>query len=123
MNSTFPSSAFSPQMQFGSGEMAEMYEPMINGLTKCSGAVCDGYTAMSAEWLTFLNKRLHVDLSLAARLARCTTPQEYVQEWTNFLTAAATDYRHEFERLAQISNAASQKLATAMHTNGSSRPQ
>lgn len=122
MNTTVPPAMFSAQLRGTASEMAEMYEPMINGLAKYSGAMCDGYTAMSSEWLTFLNKRLHTDLSLAARLARCSNPQDYVQEWTNFLSAAATDYRHEFERLAQISTAASQKISSSLHTNGSGRP-
>jgi hypothetical protein len=119
MSTVFPPTTFNAEGM--RNEMTELYEPMISNLTRYSGAMWDSYTAMSSEWLTFLNRRLHTDLSHAARLAHCSNPQEYVQEWTNFLTTAATDYRHEFEKLAQITTAASQKMATSMQSNG--RPQ
>jgi hypothetical protein len=100
---------------FSRSEFIELYDPIVKGLTTYSGAMCDGYTAMSAEWLTFLNRRLHIDLSLAATMARCCTPQDVVQEWSNFMTTAANDYRTECERLAEISTATSQKVVASLH--------
>lgn len=119
MNKSVSPQNFVASPRAASNEMADLYGPMMAGLTRYSGAVCDGYTAMSSEWLSFLNKRLHTDLSLAARLAQCGSPQEYMQEWSNFMNMAATDYRHEFERLAQISTAASQKMVASLPTRSS----
>lgn len=118
MNKSVSPQTFVSTARPAKNEMAELYEPMIAGLTRYSGAVCDGYTAISSEWLSFLNKRLHTDLSLAARLTHCGSPQDYVQEWSTFMTTAAADYRQEFEKIAQISTAASQKMVTSMHVNG-----
>jgi hypothetical protein len=98
---------------FSKDEFIELYDPVIKGVTAYSGVMCDGYTAMSAEWLAFLNRRLHIDLSLAATLARCDTPQECAQEWSNFFTTATNEYSAEFERLSEMMTATSQEVMSS----------
>ncbi|MBK9080158.1 MAG: phasin family protein [Hyphomicrobium sp.] len=107
---------------FSGSEIVELYDPIVKGMATYGGAMCDGYTAMSAEWLAFLNRRLHLDLSLAATLAYCRTPHEAMQEWSNFITASANDYRAEFERLAEISNTTSQQVVASLHNGRATSP-
>lgn len=99
-------------------EMLEICQPIVHGVTQYSGALCDGYAAMGAEWLNFVNRRLHADMSLPGRLVKCASPQHVLQEWAAFMTMSAEDYRNEFARLAEINTAASQRAITAVHLNG-----
>ena len=103
-------------------EMAEMYQPMVEGMTQFGGALCDAYAAMGNEWLNFMNRRLHTDLSLAGKIAMCGSPQELVREWSTFVNMAAEDYRNELTRLAEMNAAASQRAASAIHSNGQAKP-
>ena len=100
---------------FSTGNIIELYEPIVKGVATYSGVMCDSCAAMSSEWISFLNRRLHTDLSLGATLARCQTPQEAMEEWSNFLITAASDYRTEFERLAEISTRTSEQVAASVH--------
>jgi Phasin protein len=102
-------------------EMIELCQPIVEGMTQYGSALCDGYAAMGAEWLSFVNRRFHVDMSLAGRLANCGSPQALMQEWSTFMTTAAEDYRNEFTRLAEMNSTASQRAISAVHTNGSSK--
>lgn len=99
-------------------EMLELYRPVVDGLTKYSGVLCDGYAAMGTEWLTFFNRRMHADISLPARLAKCTSPQALFTEWASFMSTTAEDYRTEFGRLADIGTATSQRALSAARVNG-----
>jgi Phasin protein len=102
-------------------EMIEVCQPIVEGLTQYSSALSDGYAAMGTEWLNFVNRRFHVDMSLAGRLAKCSSPQALMQEWSTFMTTAAEDYRNEFTRLAEMNSTASQRAISAVHTNGKSK--
>lgn len=99
-------------------EILEICQPIVDGLTKCSGILSDGYAAMGNEWLNFVNRRLHTDLSLPGRLAKCGSPQDLFREWATFVTAAAEDYRNEFSRLAEINSSASQRAMSSVRSNG-----
>ena len=103
-------------------EMLELYQPMLKGMTVYSGALCDGYAKMGTEWLNFVNRRLHSDLSLPGRLVNCCSPQHLFQEWATFMATAAEDYRNEFARLAELNSAASQRALLSVRANGESRP-
>jgi Phasin protein len=102
-------------------ELLGICQPIVQGMTQYSGALCDGYAAMGTEWLGFVNRRLHYDMSLAGRLAKCGSPQDLVQEWAAFMTMAAEDYRNEFTRLTELNSTASQRAISAVHANGTSR--
>jgi Phasin protein len=99
-------------------EMLELYQPIVEGMTKYSGALSDGYAAMGSEWFNFINRRFHTDISLAGRLAKCGSPQDLMREWSAFVSMASEDYRNEFARLAEMSSATSQRAASAIHVNG-----
>jgi Phasin protein len=99
-------------------EMLEICQPIVQGMTQYSGALCDGYAAMGTEWLNFVNRRLHADMSLPGRLVKCASPQYLFQEWAAFMTMTAEDYRNEFARLAEMNTAASQRAVVAVHPNG-----
>ena len=99
-------------------EMLEICQPIVQGLTQYSGALCDGYAAMATDWLIFVNRRLHTDMSLAGRLAKCGSSQDLFQEWAAFMTMAAEDYRNEFSRLTEMNSTASQRAISAVHANG-----
>ena len=101
-------------------EMIEICQPIVEGMTQYSGALCDGYAALGTEWLNFVNRRFHVDMSLAGRLATCGSPQSLMQEWSTFMTTAAEDYRNEFTRLVEMNSTASQRAISAVHANGKS---
>ena len=56
-------------------EMLEICQPIVQGMTQYSGALCDGYAAMGAEWLNFVNRRLHADMSLPGPVGKmCIAP-------------------------------------------------
>jgi Phasin protein len=99
-------------------EMLELYQPIVEGMTKYSAALSDGYAAMGSEWFSFVNRRFHTDMSLAGRLAKCASSQDLMREWSAFVSMASEDYRNEFARLAEMSSATSQRAASAIHTNG-----
>jgi hypothetical protein len=101
-------------------EMRDALLPFVDVMTKYNGAICDGYAAMGAEWLNFINRRLHIDLSLPVRLANCHTSQDVFKEWSAFLATAAEDYRREFARLAELNTAAS--LHSYVPPTGKSEP-
>lgn len=102
----------------GKADIVEMYRPVVAGLINCGGAICDSYTAIGTEWLNFMNRRLHTDFSLANSLTKCTTPQQYVEAWTGFFTAAATDYRNQFEKMAEMSSTATEKITSTLQAGG-----
>jgi Phasin protein len=102
-------------------EILEICQPIVEGLTQYNGALCDGYAAMGNEWLNFVNRRLHTDLSLPGRLAKCRSPQDFFGEWSTFMTTAAEDYRTEFSRLAEINSAATQRAMSSVQANGISK--
>jgi hypothetical protein len=104
---------------FPKAEVMEIYKPAVEGMTNCSSAVCDAYTAMSTEWLNFVNRRVHTDLSFPAKLIKCSGPQDYFQEWAAFMKTAAEDYRNEFSRLAEMNTTATRQAMSAFQTNGS----
>lgn len=108
----------SPIAAFGGERAFEFYRPMIDGMAQYGSAVYAGYAAMSAEWLAFLNRRLQSDLSFPSQLARCSNPQDLMQEWASFLKTTAEDYRNEFARLAEINTTTSQRAITALQQNG-----
>ncbi len=89
----------------------ELYRPVIDGMTQYGGALCDGYAELGKEWLSFINRRLHVDMSLPARLGVCGSPAELFKEWSAFMNTTAEDYRKEFARIADISSTASRVMA------------
>jgi Phasin protein len=109
------SAAASPAMN---AEMIEICQPIVKGMTQYGSALSDGYAAIGTEWLNFVNRRVHVDMSMAGRLARCNSPQALMQEWSTFMTTAAEDYRNEFTRLAELNSTASQRAISAVHANG-----
>ena len=100
-------------------EIAELCQPIVDGMTQYNGALCDGYAAMGAEWLNFINRRIHADMSLPGRLTKCRSPQDLIQEWSTFLSTAAEDYRKEFTRLAEMNSTALQRAVSAVHASGS----
>ena len=102
-------------------EMLEICQPIVEGINQYGGALCDGYAAMGAEWLSFVNRRLHIDMSLAGRLAKCGSPQDLFQEWAAFMTMTAEDYRNEFTRLTEMNSTTSQRAISAVHANGTSK--
>ncbi|MEQ1650856.1 MAG: phasin family protein [Hyphomicrobium sp.] len=87
---------------------------VVAGLSEYSGALCDGCTAMSAEWLSFINRRLHADMSLPVRMARCGSPQDLMQAWSDFMLHAAADYQTEFQRLGAMSARISHDAAATL---------
>lgn len=87
---------------------------VVAGLSEYSGALCDGYTAMSTEWLSFINRRLHADMSLPVRMARCGSPQDMMQAWSDFMLHAAADYQTEFQRLGAMSERISHEAAALL---------
>ena len=99
-------------------EMIELYQPIIDGIAQYNGALYDGFAAIGSEWLNFMNRRLHGEVLLAGRLAKCSSPQNLMQEWANFMSTAAEDYRAEFARLSEMNAAASQRAISAARTNG-----
>lgn len=101
-------------------EIIDICQPIVEGITQYGSALSDGYAAMGTEWLNFVNRRFHVDMSLAGRLAKCDSPQALIQEWSMFMTTAAEDYRNEFTRLAEMNSTASQRAISAVHANGKS---
>jgi hypothetical protein len=94
----------------------DAYRPMLQGMAACSNVLCDGYAAMSSEWLAFVNRRMQSDLSLPSKLSACANPQDLLQEWAGFMNSAADDYRKEFARLSAIGTATSQRAAVALGT-------
>ena len=104
-----------------STEILEICQPIVEGLTQYNGALCDGYAAMGTEWLKFVNRRFHTDLSLPGRLAKCGSPQDFFGEWSTFMTTAAEDYRNEFSRLAEINSAATQRAMSSGRANGENK--
>lgn len=98
-----------------------IYRPIIHSMTECSGAMCDAYTAIGTEWLTFLNRRLHTDLMLPAKLSKCSSSQELMEQWSEFMNSAANEYRTEFTRLTEIGTSASQRAVSALHSGVNAR--
>lgn len=98
--------------------MFDAYRPMMRGMADCSNALCDGYVALSSEWLAFVNRRMQSDLSLPAKLSACANPQALLDEWAGFMNTAADDYRKEFSRLSAIGTATSRRAAAALGTSG-----
>ena len=107
--------ATSPAMN---SEMIELCQPIVEGITQYGSALSDGYVAIGTEWLNFVNRRFHVDMSLAGRLAKCGSHQDLFREWATFMSTTAEDYRNEFARLAEMNTAASQRAITAVHPDG-----
>lgn len=103
-------------------EVLELCQPIIEGMAQYNGALCDGFAAMGMEWLSFVNRRLHGDMLLAGRLAKCGSPQDILQEWSAFMNMAAEDYRTEFARLTEMNAVASQRAISAVRTNGQAQP-
>lgn len=103
-------------------QMFELYRPLVEGAANCSNVLCDGYAAIGAEWIGFVNRRLHTDLTLATRLAKCGSPQDIMQEWASFMNTAADDYRREFARLAEMNSATSQRAISAAQNASASPP-
>lgn len=102
-------------------ELLEICQPIVQGMTQYSGALCDGYAAMGAEWLNFVNRRLHAGMSLPGQFVKCGSPQDLFREWATFVTTAAEDYRNEFSRLAEINSAVSQRALSSVRANGESK--
>ncbi len=105
---------------FAGDRAFDFYRPMIDGMAQYNSAIVTGFAAMSAEWLAFMNRRLQSDLSFPSQLARCSNPQDLMQEWASFLRTTAEDYRNEFTRLAEINTNASQRAISALQ-GGSDR--
>ena len=110
-----------PAWPFPKNGMLDACQPALEGVTNCGSALCDAYTAIGTEWLSFLNRRLHVDLTLPAQLAKCSGPQDYFREWASLMKTAAEDYRNEFARLAEMNTTASQRAASALQINGTGK--
>jgi Phasin protein len=102
-------------------DVLEICQPIVAGMSQYSGALSDGYAAMGSEWLRFINRRFHIDMSLATRMSKCSSPQDLMQEWSTFMTTAADDYRNEFTRLTEMNSTASQAAMSAIHANGGSK--
>jgi Phasin protein len=108
---------------FPNPDVIKLYQPAVEKLSNYSSAVCDAYATMGTEWLSFVNRRLHVDLSLPQRLAKCKSPQDCLQEWSKFMMAATEDYKTEFIRLSEMSSNGTQQAVAAFRftVNGSTK--
>jgi len=123
MNNFYPEmTAFRFDPATTSANMMELYRPMVRGMSDYGNALCDGYTAFATEWIQFVNRRLHADLALQVKLSQCSAPDDMMQAWSAFMSAAAGDYSKEFSRLSEIGSAASQRVASAAQTTGGTAP-
>ena len=46
-------------------EIIEVCKPIVEAMTQYGSAISDGYAAIGTEWLNVVNRRFHVDVSLA----------------------------------------------------------
>jgi len=99
-------------------EVLPGYQPALDTMAKQCAAMSGAFTAMGTEWLGFINRRIQLDLSLSASLAKCSNPQDFMQTWLSFVTTAAEDYRAEFVRLSEINSDATQQAASAFQPTG-----
>jgi hypothetical protein len=99
----------------------EVYRAGINTVATFYGSFADAYAQMGTEWLDFINRRIHVDLSLPTRLANCTAPQQYMDEWRAFMKTAADDYRDEIARLMEMNTTVSREAVTALRSGSNSK--
>jgi hypothetical protein len=114
--------ASTPSTMQATSDMLEVYQPVLDGLTECGSAICDGYAAMGKEWLSFVDRRVHADLTMPGKFASCRTPMDLVREWSTFMSTAAEDYRIEFARLAELNSVTSQRAMSFVDKNIEARP-
>jgi hypothetical protein len=78
--------------------------PMLGGIQAWNGACGKAATAVSGEWLDFLNRRMKEDLALPQQLASCRGLDEAWQVYATFWQKAVQDYQQEFSELARLNS-------------------
>jgi hypothetical protein len=97
--------------------MLDMQRPAIQAMADLSGKLYEGIAAVNKEWTSFVNRRLVEDMAIPERLAACTTMQEMMRVYANYVQNAYSHYQSEFEQLTKLNRSIAQDAMTTLQSH------
>jgi hypothetical protein len=101
----------------GFEQILEMQRPAMQAMANLNGKLYDGISAVNKEWTSFVNRRLLEDMAIPERLAACTTLQDMMRVYTNYVQDAYAHYNSEFEQLAKLNRSIAQAATTTLKSH------
>lgn len=71
------------------------------------------FSAVNAEWMNFVNRRVNEDFALPQHVIACKGPEEVWRVYAEFFQKAFDDYQKEFAELANLGSKAASEAASA----------
>ena len=97
-------------------QMLDIQRPALQAMADLNGKLYEGIAAVNKEWTSFVNRRLMEDMAIPERLAACTTMQDMMRVYTNYVQDAYTHYQSEFEQLSKLNRSIAQDTMTALQS-------
>lgn len=91
---TWPSLAAGPSL--------EAAGPAIAGMAEVNGRFLLNWMALQRASTGFLVQRVHEEVDLTHRLAKCSGPQDMCNVYANFYQQTFADYKREFGELMRL---------------------
>jgi hypothetical protein len=95
----------------------EMQHPAMQAMADLNGKLYEGVVAVNKEWTSFVNRRLKEDMAIPERLAACTSLQDMMRVYTNYVQDAYVHYQSEFEQLAKLNRSIAQDTMTTLQSH------
>jgi hypothetical protein len=101
----------------GLERMLDIQRPAMQAMADLNGKLYEGIAAVNKEWTSFVNRRLMEDMAIPERLAACTTLQDMMRVYTNYVQDAYTHYQSEIEQLSKLNRSIAQDTMTALQSH------
>ena len=101
----------------GFERMLDMQRPAMQAMADLNGKLYEGIAAVNKEWTSFVNRRLMEDMAIPERLAACTTMQDMMRVYANYIQDACSHYQSEFEQLTKLNRSIAQDAMTALRSH------
>lgn len=101
----------------GLERILDMQRPAMQAMADVNGKLYEGIAAVNKEWASFINRRLLEDMTIPERLAGCTSLQDLMRVYTNYVQDAYTHFQKEFEQLTKLNQSIAQETMTTLRTH------
>lgn len=82
--------------------VADWWTPAVTGCAAANSKLHGSFLGMSAEWQSFVGRRISEDFHLLQELSTAKAPDEVWNAWSRFWQKAAVDYGREYSVIAKF---------------------
>ena len=98
-------------LAFNFEQLMDLNRPALSAMAEVNGRVYENISALSKNWVSFLNRRLKEDLAVPQQRAGCKTVHDMYGVYSGFFQNAVADYQAEFEQISKLGKSMAEETA------------